>query len=63
MTGSDDSFVFEDFPDVTYTVVQETAEGLTDGSDSVGGDPNSVTLTITDEEDYYFRVGSVLIDD
>ena len=51
LTGSDGSYVFEDIPDGTYTVEEETPEGLTDVSDSDGGDPNSVTVTITEGED------------
>ena len=51
LTGSDGSYVFEDVPDGTKTVEEDTPEGLTDVSDSDSGDPNSVTVTIANGED------------
>ena len=49
LSGSDGSFVFEGVPPGTYTVEEETPDDLTDVSDSDGGDPNSVTVTIPEE--------------
>ena len=48
LTGCNGSFVFEEVALGTYTVEEQTPDGVTDVSDSDGGNPNSVAVTITE---------------
>ena len=45
-TGTDGTFVFDGVPPGTYTLVESTRPGFTDVTDSDGGDPNSITVTV-----------------
>ena len=46
MTDTDGTFVFDVVPLGTYTVVESTRPGFTDDTDSDGGDPNSITVSV-----------------
>ena len=59
-SDTDGTFVFDGVPLGTYTVVESTRPGFTDVTDSDGGDPNSITVTVAPGVD---TVGLEFIDE
>ncbi|KAI2496384.1 oxidoreductase [Fragilaria crotonensis] len=58
-TDSEGNFTFENLPPGTYTIKEVTPGGFADVGDSDGGDPNSISVSVTSDD----SAGNVFVDE
>ncbi|KAI2496385.1 oxidoreductase [Fragilaria crotonensis] len=58
-TDSEGNFTFENLPPGTYTIKEVTPGGFADVGDSDGGDPNSISVSVTSDD----SEGNVFVDE